>query len=48
MDHRQELELGARAPMLGEHTREICRDWLGLEDAEIDRRLAEEILEEPA
>ena len=36
------------APMLGEHTREICRDWLGLDDAEIDRRLAEEILEEPA
>ncbi|MED5261048.1 MAG: CoA transferase [Myxococcota bacterium] len=33
------------APRLGEHTREICRDWLGMDDAEIDREIADGILE---
>ena len=36
------------APMLGEHSREVCRDWLGLADAEIDGLLADGVLETPA
>ncbi|MEX2205553.1 MAG: CaiB/BaiF CoA-transferase family protein, partial [Myxococcota bacterium] len=35
------------APMLGEHSRAVCRDWLGLADAELDALLAEGVLEEP-
>jgi crotonobetainyl-CoA:carnitine CoA-transferase CaiB-like acyl-CoA transferase len=35
------------APMLGQHTREVCRDWLGLEDGEIDVLFAGGVLEEP-
>ena len=34
-----------RAPDLGEHTRQIARDLLGLDDAEIDRLLAAGVLE---
>jgi crotonobetainyl-CoA:carnitine CoA-transferase CaiB-like acyl-CoA transferase len=34
-----------RAPDLGEHTRQIAHDLLGLEDAEIDRLLAAGVLE---
>jgi crotonobetainyl-CoA:carnitine CoA-transferase CaiB-like acyl-CoA transferase len=36
-----------QAPRLGEHTREICRDLLGMEDAEIERLVAEGALEIP-
>ena len=32
------------APMPGEHTRQVCRDRLGLEDAEIDRLIADGVL----
>ena len=35
------------APMLGQHSREVCRDWLGLADAELDALLADGVLEEP-
>lgn len=35
------------APMLGEHSREICREWLGFSDAEIDALFAAGVLEEP-
>ena len=35
------------APGLGEHTREICRELLGMNDAEIDRLLADGALEGP-
>ncbi|MEX2626344.1 MAG: CoA transferase [Ilumatobacteraceae bacterium] len=38
----------APAPMLGEHTREICRDLLGMSDAEIDELVAAGALEEAA
>ncbi len=34
------------APMLGEHTREVCRELLDLSDPEIDRLIAEGALEE--
>ena len=33
-----------RAPLLGEHTREIAHDLLALSDAEIDRLEAEQVL----
>jgi crotonobetainyl-CoA:carnitine CoA-transferase CaiB-like acyl-CoA transferase len=36
-----------RAPLIGEHTREVARAKLGLADAEIDALLADGILEEP-
>jgi crotonobetainyl-CoA:carnitine CoA-transferase CaiB-like acyl-CoA transferase len=36
------------APEPGEHTREICRELLGLGDDDIDRLVALEALEEPA
>lgn len=36
-----------QAPKLGEHTREICRDLLGMADAEIDRLLGCGALEGP-
>jgi crotonobetainyl-CoA:carnitine CoA-transferase CaiB-like acyl-CoA transferase len=32
--------------MLGEHTREVCRELLAMTDAEIDRLIAEGALEE--
>jgi len=35
-----------RAPELGEHTREICAELLGIDDAEVDRLLAAGALEE--
>ncbi len=35
------------APLLGEHTREVCGELLGLSEAEIDRLLADGVLEEP-
>jgi len=35
------------APLIGEHTREIARNELGLADAEIDALLADGVLEEP-
>ncbi|MGH9885986.1 MAG: CoA transferase, partial [bacterium] len=35
------------APLLGEHSRGVCRDWLGLPEAEIDRLLADGVLEAP-
>ena len=34
------------APGLGEHTRAIATDLLGLDDAEIDRLIADGVLEE--
>lgn len=36
-----------QAPLLGEHTREIARELLGLSDAEIDQLIAEGVLEVP-
>ena len=36
----------ARAPEPGEHTREICAELLGMDDAEVDRLLAGGVLEE--
>ena len=36
-----------QAPLLGEHTREIARELLGLADAEIDRLIAAGVLEVP-
>jgi crotonobetainyl-CoA:carnitine CoA-transferase CaiB-like acyl-CoA transferase len=36
-----------QAPLLGEHTREVCREVLGLDDVEIDRLIAAGALEEP-
>ena len=36
----------AQAPRLGEHTREIGRDLLGLDDAELDRLIGIGALEE--
>jgi crotonobetainyl-CoA:carnitine CoA-transferase CaiB-like acyl-CoA transferase len=35
------------APKLGEHTRDIARDLLGLDDAEVDRLFAAGVLEGP-
>lgn len=37
-----------QAPRLGEDTRAVCREVLGLDDAEIDRLVAAGALEEPA
>ena len=36
-----------QAPRLGEHTRAVCQELLGLDDAEIDRLIAAGALEEP-
>ena len=36
----------APAPALGEHTREICRMILKMEDAEVSRLVAEGVLED--
>ncbi|MGH7924169.1 MAG: CaiB/BaiF CoA transferase family protein, partial [Candidatus Binatus sp.] len=38
----------APAPGLGEHTREICRTLLSIDDAEVSRLVAEGVLEESA
>ncbi len=35
----------AKAPWVGEHTREVCRDLLGMDEAEIERLVAESALE---
>jgi crotonobetainyl-CoA:carnitine CoA-transferase CaiB-like acyl-CoA transferase len=35
----------AKAPWVGEHTREVCRDLLGMDEAEIERLVAEQALE---
>lgn len=32
------------APLLGQHTREVCREWLGLADDEVDRLVVGQIL----
>ena len=34
------------APLLGQHTRAICRTWLAMSDAEIDALFAAGVLEE--
>ena len=34
-------------PLIGEHTREVCRDILGLRDAEVEALIAEGVLEVP-
>ena len=36
----------APAPALGEHTREICRTILAMEDADVSKLVAEGVLEE--
>lgn len=41
---RTSVALSVQAPMLGEHTRDICREVLGLPEDEIDRLLEEEVL----
>jgi len=41
---RTPVELRAPAPLLGEHTREICVDLLGLSEAEVDELIADEVL----
>jgi crotonobetainyl-CoA:carnitine CoA-transferase CaiB-like acyl-CoA transferase len=33
------------APLVGEHTREICREQLGMDEAEIERLVASVVLE---
>ncbi len=38
------VKLSRPAPLLGEHTREICTTLLGLSDAEIDELVADEVL----
>jgi crotonobetainyl-CoA:carnitine CoA-transferase CaiB-like acyl-CoA transferase len=38
----------ASAPLLGQHTRAICRSWLGMGDKEIDALIAAAVLEEAA
>jgi crotonobetainyl-CoA:carnitine CoA-transferase CaiB-like acyl-CoA transferase len=35
------------APLLGEHTRDVCREWLGLGADEVDALFADGVLEEP-
>ena len=35
------------APLLGEHSREVCREWLGLADVELDALFADGVLEQP-
>ena len=37
-------ELEVAAPLLGEHTAEVCREVLGMDDEEIDRLVAEGVL----
>jgi benzylsuccinate CoA-transferase BbsF subunit len=37
-----------RAPLLGEHTNEICRDLLGMSDDEIQQLLDQDILHNPS
>ena len=36
-----------QAPLVGEHTRAIARDVLGLSDAEIEAKIKAEVLESP-
>ena len=36
-----------QAPLVGEHTREIARDMLGLSGDEIDAKIKAEVLESP-
>ena len=36
-----------RAPELGEHTREVCAELLGMSAAEVDRLIASGVLEQP-
>ena len=35
-------------PFIGEHTRQVCRDFLGMKDEEIAPLIEEGVLEEPA
>ncbi|MCP4003934.1 MAG: CoA transferase [bacterium] len=37
----------SQAPLIGEHTREVCSELLGMNDAEIDRLFAAGVLEGP-
>jgi benzylsuccinate CoA-transferase BbsF subunit len=32
------------APLLGQHTREVCREWLNLDAHRIDELIAQEVL----
>jgi benzylsuccinate CoA-transferase BbsF subunit len=32
------------APLLGQHTAEVCKEWLGLDDGEIQALAAEDVL----
>jgi crotonobetainyl-CoA:carnitine CoA-transferase CaiB-like acyl-CoA transferase len=36
------------APLVGEHTRAVCREWLAMDDAEVDELVAAGVLEELA
>jgi benzylsuccinate CoA-transferase BbsF subunit len=40
------LQAAKSAPLLGQHTREICSSLLGLPDAEVERLFEEGVLEE--
>lgn len=41
---RTSVQLHAPAPLLGEHTREICLELLGVSNAEVDELIAQEVL----
>ncbi|MBI4190190.1 MAG: CoA transferase [Betaproteobacteria bacterium] len=41
---RTPVQLRSPAPLLGEHTREICVELLGISDADVDELMAQEVL----
>ena len=40
----EEVQFPSRAPLLGEHTAAVVREWLGMDDQEIERLEEEEVL----
>ena len=41
---RTRVGLKSPAPLLGEHTREVCAELLGLNDQDVDELIAQEVL----